>query len=395
MAGVERRAVSAGVRTLRAVLALFLLVTARAAVADEPGLVEGMHADAAYRLYKPADWNGGLVMFAHGYEGEGEGRGSLADIRFADHLKSGKYAWAGSGYRAKGYRPDWFLADTIALREHFIRTYGKPRWTILYGDSMGGHVVVAGLEEHPELFQGGMTECGVVDGIGLMDWRYAYTAAAEYFSGVQLLDAAPDEFKRLVKGPFVEKIGKPGAYTEQGRRFASVVKSLAGGDVPLWEQGMAEHYLDELWPRHPGRSAEFARHADTRQIRYDIAPGLGIDAAKLNREVRRVVPDPGARSAAVPAFAPFTGRIRVPLISLHDTADMDVPFRLEQNYRRRTIAAGASHLLVQRTQRHMAHCGADRAVREQAFDDLVAWIERGTVPRGENVLGEVGKLGWH
>lgn len=53
-----------------------------------------------------------------------------------------------------------------------------PRWTILYGDSMGGHVVVAGLETHPTLFQGGLAECGVVDGVGL-DWVYAYTAAAE------------------------------------------------------------------------------------------------------------------------------------------------------------------------------------------------------------------------
>lgn len=394
MAGVEPRKLIAGVRMLRAVLAFLLLLAVAPALAGEPGLIEGVHAGAAYRLYKPADWNGGLVMFAHGYEGEGEGRGSLADIRFADHLKSGKYAWAGSGFRAKGYRPDWFLADTIALREQFIETFGTPRWTILYGDSMGAHVVVAGLEQRPELFQGGMAECGVVDGVGLVDWRYAYTAAAEYFSGVPLLEAPPEEFERLVKGPFVEKIGRPGAYTERGRRFDSVVRALAGGDLPLWEQGMAKHYLEDLWPRHPRRFAEFARHADTRGIRYDVAPGLGIDAATLNRDIRRVVPEPGARSAAVPAFAPFTGRIRVPLISLHDTADMEVPFRLEQDYRRRTIAAGTSDLLVQRTQRHAAHCAADREVREQAFDDLVAWIERGTVPRGEDVLGDVSKLGW-
>ena len=32
-------------------------------------------------------------------------------------------------------------------------------------------------------------------------------------------------------------------------------------------------------------------------------------------------------------------------------------------------------------------------MREQAFDDLVAWIERGTVPEGDDVLGDVAKLG--
>jgi len=32
-------------------------------------------------------------------------------------------------------------------------------------------------------------------------------------------------------------------------------------------------------------------------------------------------------------------------------------------------------------------------VREQTFDDLVAWTERGLVPAGDDVLGDVTKLG--
>jgi hypothetical protein len=32
-------------------------------------------------------------------------------------------------------------------------------------------------------------------------------------------------------------------------------------------------------------------------------------------------------------------------------------------------------------------------VREPAFDDLVAWIENGTVPAGDDVLGDVSQLG--
>ena len=204
-----------------------------------------------------------------------EGRG-LGDYLSA--IQRGNYAWAAAGFRSAGYRPDWFLADTIAVREHFIKTYGQPRWVILYGGSMGGHVAVAGLEQHPELFQGGMTECGVVDGVGLIDWYYAYTAAAEYFSGVPLLEAAPQDFDKLVNGPFVEAIGKPGTYTERGRRFASVVKHLAGGELPLWSEGMAQLYLYDLRARRPGPAyaQELSRHADTRQIVYDIDPGLGV-----------------------------------------------------------------------------------------------------------------------
>ena len=56
---------------------------------------------------------------------------------------------------------------------------------------MGGHITVASLELRPGLYQGGLSECGLVDGIGIADYLMAYTAAAELISGVPILDA-PD-----------------------------------------------------------------------------------------------------------------------------------------------------------------------------------------------------------
>jgi hypothetical protein len=38
-------------------------------------LHQGVHEGADYLIGMPAQWNGGLVMFAHGYEGESSGRG--------------------------------------------------------------------------------------------------------------------------------------------------------------------------------------------------------------------------------------------------------------------------------------------------------------------------------
>jgi hypothetical protein len=128
-------------------------------------------------------------------------------------------------------------------------------------------------------------------------------------------------------------MGEPGYYTERGRRFDSVVKYLAGGDVPLRLEGLALHYAKGLHPRDPGPAyaRELARHADTRHIQYDIDPGLGIDAATLNREIPRIAPEPGARSyEANPVFAELTGRLRVPVMAIHETADFRVPFRLQQ-----------------------------------------------------------------
>jgi hypothetical protein len=103
-----------------------------------PGHYEGVLGGTRYLINVPPDWNGGLIMFAHDYEGEGSGRGAVHSEPLADHLTGRGYAWAASGYRAWGYRPDWFLLDLLALRAHFINRFGQPRWTIIHGQSMGG-----------------------------------------------------------------------------------------------------------------------------------------------------------------------------------------------------------------------------------------------------------------
>jgi hypothetical protein len=389
-----------GARLAGLALALALLAAWPAAIApaSAAGFLEGTHEGADFLIGVPARWNGGLVLFAHGYEGEGDGRGSVRASPLSSHLEARGYAWAASGFRSRGYRPDWFLADMIALRSRFIAQFGVPRWTILHGQSLGGHVTIASLELHPEIYQGGLIECGIVDGVSLVDWLYAYTAAAEYVSGVRLLDA-PDRqaFSALVNGPWLGAVGTPGSYTERGRRFDSVVKHLMGGELPLRLEGMRQRYIMNLNSRDPGpdRAREFARHASTTHIRYDIDPGLGLTADELNRGIRRITPAPGARSReGNPVFAELTGKIRVPLMTIHETADFRVPFRLQQDYRRRTLAAGTSHLLVQRAVRWAGHCAFDGTVRERAFDDLVEWIERGVVPAGDDVLApDVSRLG--
>jgi pimeloyl-ACP methyl ester carboxylesterase len=101
----------------------------------------------------PANWNGGLVMFAHGYQGEAKAKGTVRSSPLDFYLSKYGHAWAASGYRSRGYRHDWFVADTLALRDMSIKTYGPPRWTIIHGQSMGSHVAIASLELHPEVYR--------------------------------------------------------------------------------------------------------------------------------------------------------------------------------------------------------------------------------------------------
>ncbi len=126
-------------------LALALLALA-AAPARAASLLEGTHEGADFLIGKPDRWNGSLVMFAHGYEGEGGGRGSVRGSPLAGHLTARGYAWAASGYRCRGYRPDRFLADTI--RVPFRLEQGYRRRTLAAGTS---HLLVQRLRFTPAL----------------------------------------------------------------------------------------------------------------------------------------------------------------------------------------------------------------------------------------------------
>ena len=66
-------------------------------------------------------------------------------LPIASHVLAEGHAWIASGYRAREYQPHLFIEDLAALRELFLKEIGQPRWSIIYGQSMGGHITVASL----------------------------------------------------------------------------------------------------------------------------------------------------------------------------------------------------------------------------------------------------------
>jgi hypothetical protein len=88
----------------------------------------------------------------------------------------------------------------------------------------------------------------------------------------------------------------------------------------------------------------------------------------------------------------ITGRLQMPLLTLHTTGDGQVPIEQERMLRRRVDSAGKGDLLVQRVLRDPGHCGFTTEEQEAGFNALVAWVEHGVKPKGTDVFSDLRKL---
>lgn len=199
-----------------------------------------------------------------------------------------------------------------------------------------------------------------------------------------------------VLAQFASMLGPIEAPTERGQQFESIVRMMTGGPRPFFEEGFREQYpvnfafllLDAELRSLP------ARAATNDYVDYTIEPGLGLTSEEVNAGIRRLSADPAARNAeAHPDAVPTTGRISDPLLTLHNTGDLFVPISMEQSYRKKVDAAGNSDLLVQRAIRAGGHCKFSEAELQTAWDDLVAWVEDGEQPDGEDLLGDLSGAG--
>jgi hypothetical protein len=82
----------------------------------------------------------------------------------------------------------------------------------------------------------------------------------------------------------------------------------------------------------------------------------------------------------------ISGRLPIPVVSIHTIGDLFVPLSMEQLYAQRVAAEGASDRLVSRVIRDHGHCGFAVPEEEAAFAALVNWVENGVKPAGDDIL---------
>jgi hypothetical protein len=356
----------------------------------------GVHNNAGYRVEVPHNWNGVLVMWAHGYRGEG------LELTVDNHplrqfLVANGYAWAASSYSRNAYDPSTGAKDTHALTQLFNGLVGKPRVTYITGASMGGHVTGIVAEQWPRSYQGAMPICGVLGDYELFDYFLDFNLAAQTLSGVGKTYPFDADYLSATVPATTAALGPayPFALNAAGQQFKSLVEIQSGGDRPLFDQGwlywnaVAPNFLfglgvgDGTLPRQPGVAVQ------NSDVVYQFDADASISAAEsaFNAAVQRVTADPQARRRnGLANVTPTTGDLRIPMLSLHTLGDLFVPFHMEIEYAKRVAANGNAGNLVQRATRDVGHCTFTPTELVTTFTDLVKWVEGGVKPAGDDVL---------
>ncbi len=367
----------------------------------------GVEHGAGYRMEVPDDWNGSLVMWAHGFRGAG------LELTVDNHplrswLLANGFAWAASSYSANDYNVGVAVDDMHRLTNVFRKEVGRPDRVYMTGASMGGHVTARSIEQYPNAYDGAMPVCGVLGDYELFDYFLDFNATAQQLAlgtsrypiedaGTWLGVDVPAIKANLQAVPN----GWPVVLNPTGQQFKQLVELQSGGDRPNFDQAWA------FWNSYPtyastpgnflfdlaigdgtlsGQKGIVADNSDT-QYQLDLDPSTSPAEAALNADVVRV--DGATRlrnSMALKPVPVVTGDITVPVLSLHNLGDLFVPFHNEVVYATEVAAAGKSDLLVQRAIRGVNHCGFTMVEQQTAMADLVTWVETGLRPEGDVVL---------
>ena len=348
----------------------------------------GVQGGAGYRIEVPANWNGELVLYAHGFRGGGlELTVSNPPIR--RYLVEHGFAWAASSYATNGYDVTQGVKDTHDLGTRFNGLVANPSRVYFTGTSMGGHITGVAIEQYPNAYDGAMPMCGVMGDNTLFDYFVDNHLAAHALAGLDVPYPFPANYSSTIVPQLKTLFGTPfpSTLTPLGQKYAGVVENLSGGRRPMFDPGFrfaptGGNFLLSLGGGAPGTRTNI----DT-VYQIDSDPALSAEEIALNASIRRIDLDPQARReqglAGVPAIS---GSFSMPVLSMHTLGDLFVPFSMEQIYARRAAANGAGDRLVTRAIRDINHCGFNTTEMERGFADLVNWVGTGVKPGGDEIL---------
>jgi hypothetical protein len=354
-------------------------------------------AGAFYLIAMPQDWNGTLVMHAHGGPtlGPPQLARSVEDLqRWAIEVRAG-YAWAGSTYRQGGVAVRAAAEDTERLRRIFVQHVAQPKFTILHGQSWGANVAAVEASMFTDDGQGRkpydavlLTSGVLAGGTRAYDFRLDLRVVYQYLCHNHPLSSetqyplwmglpadaklTPAQLRRRVDDCL--GLDKPAAQrsAEQQRKAKTIVDV-----VRIEERSIQSHlnwatwHFQDVVQKRTGGASPFGNIGA-------VYSGSAEDAA-LNRDVLRYKADP----QAVATFSADTdpdGRIPVPVLSTHAMHDPTAFVEMDNAFRATMQRAGTADHLVQTFTTDNEHSYLTDAAYPTLLAALSTWARGGPKP---------------
>ncbi len=365
---------------------------------------------AYYWLAVPPDWSGTLVVHAHGGPELGAVKAERAEAdlkRWSIWIRAG-YAYAGSGFRQGGVAVRSAAEDTERVRQIFVAEFGKPKRTVLHGQSWGAsvaakaaelftHTADARIPYDAVLLSSGVLGGGTQSYNFRLDLRVVYQAICGNHPKPDeppypLWQGLPPE-SALTRAELAGRIDqctgvrqKDEARSAIQRQNLKTITSVIG--IPesalLGHMNWATwHFQDIVFERLAGRNP-----FDNTSVRYRGGP----DDDDLNAKVARYRADP----VAVKAFRDDTdlhGRIEVPTLTIHAVNDPVAFVELESAFYDTVARAGNADHLVQVFTNDQDHSYLSDAQYVSAMRALIEWLEHGKKPLARQLAQNCQALG--
>ena len=351
---------------------------------------QGELRGAGYIIEVPPDWNGELVMWAHGYRGEGTVLTvDPPGFGLRQHLLELGYAWAASSYDANGYDVESGVRRTRDLVQHFRRLVGRPERIYIGGVSMGGHVTARSIEQYPSLLRrrdAAVRRRRRRRAVRLLPRLHARRPGA----GRHRRLPDPGQLRHGGRAGHQGRLGIAAGPPSNalGEQFRAVVIEQSGGPAPGRRRPRSSRGRtscsalptpDDGLPLafNPGRVATNVDTDYTPDVPVDIDRDRG--AGRAGRCPRPPLAPRSVRSRSskeTPGAGAVAARPRRPVRAVLDGAVLRRG-RRRQRARATSSCSGRSG--------PSATASSRRPRSPTAFDELVTWVEDGVRPEGDAV----------
>jgi pimeloyl-ACP methyl ester carboxylesterase len=340
---------------------------------------------ALFRVCFPADWNGDLVLYAHGYVSPQTSL-TLPDDVVGGQSVSGTvtglgYAYGTTSYRANGLVAPDAVDDLLELIDTVQRRYRPdPARTLVVGFSEGGLVATLALERHPDQFAGALTGCGPVGSFrAQLDYIDDFRVVFDYFfpglipgTALEIPQSVRDRWDSIYVPAIVVAFAlRPDA----ARQLLAVTGApTAGNDL----RSLVETAAGLIWYNVFGTADAQARLGGQPFDNSSRVYSGSSDDAALNADVQRFTAEP----AALAGLARFetSGLLRQPVVNLHTTGDPIVPFNQAALYVAKLQPTGSSSQFAQIDVSRYGHCTFQPAELLSAFHQLESKLGSGLQP---------------